>query len=101
MKKRFLISIAALLLATGIAHAQWTEADGKDVIFFAWKGVTCNGVKLTMWRPYNTKEQKFLTFWRLIPEAPVKGKVTVGDVDIFPDVFLDGERCMDDNPKGN
>jgi hypothetical protein len=101
MKKLLLTSIAALFLATGAAHAQWTEADGKGVIFLAWKGVKCNGVKLTMWRPYNTEEQKFLDFWRFTSEAPIKGKITIGNVDAFPDVFLDGERCMDDNPKGN
>ena len=102
-----LTGVAALFLATGTAHAQWTEADGKDTIFMAWKGVTCNGIRLTLWKPYNLTEQKHLNFWRITanpPDTPIahlKGKITIGEVDMFPDVFLNGERCMDDNPKGN
>src|SRR5262249_20724144 len=105
--KLLLTAIAALLLATGTAQAQWTEADGKDTIFIAWKNVTCDGIKLTLWKPYNTKEKKSLHFWRITanpPETPIthmKGKITIGDVDAFPDVFLNGERCLDDNPKAN
>jgi hypothetical protein len=76
-------------------------------IFMAWKGVTCNGIRLTLWKPYNLKGQKHLNFWRITanpPDTPIahlKGKITIGEVDVFPDLFLNGERCMDDNPKRN
>jgi len=107
MKAAIIAGCAVLFLATGAAHAQWTEADGKDTIFIAWKSVRCDGIKLTLWKPYNLKEKKNLNFWRITanpPNAPVahlKGKITIGEVDAFPDVFIDGERCLDDNPKGN
>jgi hypothetical protein len=96
------LTFVVIFLAVTTAHAQypWTEADGKDVVFFAWKRVTCkDGVKYTMWQPYNTAEKRWLPFRRITPKP--EGKMTVGEVDAFPDIFLDGERCMDDNPKGN
>jgi hypothetical protein len=96
------LTFVVIFLAVTTAHAQypWTEADGKDVVFFAWKRVTCkDGVKYTMWQPYNTAEKRWLPFRRITPKP--EGKMTVGEVDGFPDIFLDEERCMDDNPKGN
>jgi hypothetical protein len=81
--RALIVGVAALLLATGAAHAErrlgpfykppagspspWTEADGEDIIFFAVQGITCEGVNYSVWQPYNVKLQKQLDFLRLTP----------------------------------
>jgi hypothetical protein len=80
--RALIVGVAALLLATGAAHAErrlgpfykppagspspWTEADGEDIIFFAVQGITCEGVNYSVWQPYNVKLQKQLDFLRLM-----------------------------------
>jgi hypothetical protein len=98
--KPFLLATAFVLTLSTAAHtaSPWTEADGEDTIFIAWKGVTCGAVKYTVWLPYNLAAKKTLDFYRITPtsDTPITGKITMAG----EDVFLNGERCMDDVAKG-
>jgi hypothetical protein len=103
MKKALLAGIAALsVLSASIAAAvsHWTEADGENTIFLAWKNVTCGTVRYTVWIPYDLAAKKTLDFYRITPtsDTPITtGKITMAGAD----VFLDGKRCMDEIAKGN
>jgi hypothetical protein len=107
--RALIVGVAALLLATGAAHAErrlgpfykppagspspWTEADGEDIIFFAVQGITCEGVNYSVWQPYNVKLQKQLDFLRLTPlsDTPITGKFTHTD----QGWFRNGKLCED------
>jgi hypothetical protein len=102
MKKLLLTGIAVLsMLYASIAAAvsPWTEADGENTIFLAWKNVTCGTVRYTVWIPYDLSAKKTLDFYRITPtsDTPITGKITMAG----EDVFLDGKRCMDEIAKGN
>jgi hypothetical protein len=103
MKKLLLAGIAVLsMLYASIAAAvsPWTEADGENTIFLAWKNVTCGTVRYTVWIPYDLAAKKTLDFYRITPtsDTPITtGKITMAGAD----VFLDGKRCMDEIAKGN
>jgi hypothetical protein len=69
--RTLLAGIAALLMATSAVHAAspWTEADGENTIFFAWKNVTCGTVRYTVWIPYDLAAKKSLDFYRVTPTS--------------------------------
>jgi hypothetical protein len=58
-------------MATSAVHAAspWTEADGENTIFFAWKNVTCGTVRYTVWIPYDLAAKKSLDFYRVTPTS--------------------------------
>jgi len=91
----------AFILAIGPAQAAgnpWTEADGKDRIFLAWKRVKCGDTHYTVWIPYDLVLKKQLDFLRIVADGEHHGgKLAMRG----EDVFLNDERCLDDVAKGN
>jgi hypothetical protein len=95
MRLGVLMLVLFMAIRPAPAASPWREADGKDRIFIALKGVTCGDVHYTVWIPYDLTLKKTLDFYRIVADGNhAGGKITMRGAD----VFLDDKRCMEDNP---